>query len=136
MSQTPDPKQSPEPDNGHGSSGSGPNAQDGSTPKDPDRPGTTGRQGSPTGKQSHGSRTGALWSATTASIVLLVLLIIFILQNSGRVSIVFFGLEGTVPIGMALLIAAVGGAAIVAIAGIARVARLRISARRSRRQQA
>ncbi|WP_035783179.1 lipopolysaccharide assembly protein LapA domain-containing protein [Arthrobacter sp. H14] len=127
MSQNPDPKQSPTPYNEHGPAGPGPD--------DLDLPGTTERPGSPAGKQSHGSRTGALWMATTASIVLLVLLIIFILQNSGRVSIVFFGLEGSVPIGMALLIAAVGGAAVVAIAGIARMARMRISARRSRRQQ-
>lgn len=82
-----------------------------------------------------GSRTGALWAATTISIVLLILLIIFILQNSGPVRIVFFGLEGSIPVGMALLIAAVAGAAVVAIAGVARLTRVRINERRARRKQ-
>ncbi|GAB3256599.1 lipopolysaccharide assembly protein LapA domain-containing protein [Arthrobacter pigmenti] len=83
-----------------------------------------------------GSRTGALWAATTISIVLLILLIIFILQNQGPVRIAFFGLEGSIPLGMALLIAAVGGAVVVAIAGVARLTRVRIKERRDRKKQA
>ncbi|WP_081416583.1 lipopolysaccharide assembly protein LapA domain-containing protein [Arthrobacter castelli] len=82
-----------------------------------------------------GSRTGALWAATTVSIVLLILLIIFILQNQGPARIVFFGLEGSIPLGMALLIAAVAGAVVVAIAGVARLTQVRIKERRARRQR-
>jgi uncharacterized integral membrane protein len=71
--------------------------------------------------------------ATAAGLLLLVLLIIFILQNSTKVGVHFFGLTGTIPLGMALLIAAVGGGVVVAIAGVARVTQLRINARRTRR---
>lgn len=71
--------------------------------------------------------------ATGAALLLLVLLIVFILQNSTKVEVQFLGLTGTIPLGMALLIAAVGGGVLVAIAGIARVAQLRMNARRIRR---
>jgi uncharacterized integral membrane protein len=65
--------------------------------------------------------------------VLLVLLIVFVLQNSTKVELHFLGLSATIPLGMALLIAAVGGGVVVAIAGIARVSQLRMNARRTRR---
>ena len=38
----------------------------------------------------------------------------------------------TIPLGLALLIAAVGGGVVVAIAGVARVTQLRMNARRTR----
>jgi len=75
----------------------------------------------------------AVWVATGAALLLLILLIVFMLQNSSKVEVHFLGLTGTIPLGMALLIAAVGGGVVVAIAGIARVTQLRFSARRTRR---
>ena len=48
----------------------------------------------------------------------------------------FLGWTGTIPLGMALLIAAVGGGVVVAIAGVARVTQLRLNARRTRRATA
>jgi uncharacterized integral membrane protein len=71
--------------------------------------------------------------ATGVALLLLTLLIIFILQNSMRVDVRFLGMSGTIPLGMALLIAAVGGGVVVAIAGIARVTQLRMNARRTKR---
>lgn len=71
--------------------------------------------------------------ATGAALLLLILLIVFILQNSTKVEVHLLGLTGTIPLGMALLIAAVGGGVVVAIAGIARVTQLRMNARRTRR---
>ena len=59
--------------------------------------------------------------------------IVFILQNSTKVEVQFLGAEGWIPLGLALLIAAVGGGVVVAIAGIARITQLRINVRRSRR---
>ena len=79
------------------------------------------------------TRVSALWVATAAALVLLILLIIFVLQNSTKVEVHFLGLSGTIPLGMALPIAAVGGGVVVAIAGVARVAQLRMNARRIRR---
>jgi uncharacterized integral membrane protein len=79
------------------------------------------------------TRASAVWVATGAALLLLTLLIVFILQNSTKVEVHYFGMSGTIPLGMALLIAAVGGGVVVAIAGVARVAQLRMSARRTRR---
>jgi uncharacterized integral membrane protein len=61
------------------------------------------------------------------------MLIVFILQNTSRVEVHYLGLAGSLPLGMALLIAAVGGGVVVAIAGVARVTQLRMNARRTRR---
>ena len=72
--------------------------------------------------------------ATGAALLLLILLIVFILQNSTKVEVHFLGMSGTIPLGMALLIAAVGGGVLVAIAGVARVTQLRMNARRTRRK--
>ena len=79
------------------------------------------------------TRASAIWVATGAALLLLVLLIVFMLQNSTKVEVRFLSLTGTIPLGMALLIAAVGGGVLVAIAGIARVTQLRLNARRTRR---
>lgn len=79
------------------------------------------------------TRASAVWVATAAALVLLVLLIVFMLQNSTKVDVQFLGLTGTMSLGMAMLIAAVGGGVVVAIAGMARVAQLRMNARRTRR---
>lgn len=79
------------------------------------------------------TRASAVWVATGAALLLLILLIVFVLQNSTSVEVQFLGLSGTIPLGMALLIAAVGGGVLVAVAGIARVTQLRMNARRTRR---
>ncbi len=79
------------------------------------------------------TRASAVWVATGVALLLLILLIVFVLQNSTKVEVHFLSLSGTIPLGMALLIAAVGGGVVVAIAGIARVTQLRINARRTRR---
>jgi uncharacterized integral membrane protein len=79
------------------------------------------------------TRASAAWVATGAALLLLILLIVFMLQNSTKVEVHFLGMSGTIPLGMALLIAAVGGGVLVAIAGVARVTQLRMIARRTRR---
>jgi len=79
------------------------------------------------------TRASAVWVATGAALLLLILLIVFVLQNLTKVEVHFLGLTGTIPLGMALLIAAVGGGVLVAIAGIARITQLRMNARRTRR---
>ena len=79
------------------------------------------------------TRVSAVWVATGAALGLLILLIVFMLQNSTKVEVHFLDFTGTIPLGMALLIAAVGGGVVVAVAGVARVTQLRMSARRTRR---
>ena len=78
------------------------------------------------------TRASAAWVATAAGLLLLVLLIVFILQNSTQVKVRFLGFAGSIPLGMALLIAAVGGGVLVAIAGTTRITQLRRTARRNK----
>lgn len=78
------------------------------------------------------TRAGMVWAAVACALVVLILLIAFILQNQEYVQVKFFGLEGSVPLGIALFIAAVGGGVLVAIAGAARIIQLRIAAHRQR----
>ncbi len=81
------------------------------------------------------TRAAAAWLATAVSLVILVLLIILILENQQTVSVKYLGLQGSLPLGTALLIAAVAGGAIVTIVGVVRLTQLRIMARRARRRE-
>jgi uncharacterized integral membrane protein len=64
--------------------------------------------------------------------VILLLLLIFILQNGHTVAISFLGARGHLPLGVALLLAAVLGVLLVAIPGTVRILQLRITAQRHR----
>ncbi|MGX9900628.1 LapA family protein [Arthrobacter sp. SA17] len=76
------------------------------------------------------TRAGMVWVSVATALVVLVLLIVFILQNQDYVQVRFLGLEGAVSLGMALFIAAVAGGVLVAIAGAARIIQLRTAAHR------
>jgi uncharacterized integral membrane protein len=82
------------------------------------------------------TRAAAAWFATAVALVLLVLLIILILQNQNVVRVNYLGFTGSIPLGTALLIAAVAGAAVVTIVGVIRLTQLRFTARRTRRLEA
>ena len=72
------------------------------------------------------SRTGGLWVAAVAFAVVLLLLLIFVLQNGVRVVVSFLGAHGELPLGVALLLAAVFGVLLVALPGTARIVQLRM----------
>ena len=80
------------------------------------------------------TRIGGIWTAAALFAVVLLLLLIFILQNGQRVSVGYFGAHGHLPLGVALLLAAVLGVLLVVIRGTARIIQLRITARRHRRR--
>jgi lipopolysaccharide assembly protein A len=82
------------------------------------------------------TRTGGVWVALALSAVVLLLLLIFILENGHRADIVFFGAHVSAPLGVALLLSAVAGALVVIIPGTGRIIQLRITARRHRRADA
>ena len=77
-----------------------------------------------------GSRTSGIWLAVVASGLILVLLIIFIAQNTDPASIRFLGWEGETPLAVALLIATVAGLFLAAVAGSLRILQLRRRVRR------
>ena len=97
--------------------------------------GTPAPQPSSAADQPGVTRAGVVWAAVVAALVLLILLIIFILQNQDQVAVRYFGLEGLVPLGMALFIASVTGGVLVAVAGGARILQLRRNAHRARLRQ-
>lgn len=72
------------------------------------------------------SRAGGLWVAAVAFAVVLLLLLIFVLQNGRRAEVSFFGAHGHLPMGVALLLAAVFGILLVALPGTARIVQLRM----------
>jgi len=72
------------------------------------------------------------WVALALFAVVLVLLLVFILENSQSVDISFFGAHGHLPLGVALLLAAVLGIVLVVIAWFARGVRVRAAAHRNR----
>ncbi len=79
------------------------------------------------------TRIGGIWVAAALFALLLLLLLIFILDNGQRVSISYFGAHGHLPLGVALLLAAVLGVLLVVLPGTGRIIQLRILARRHRR---
>jgi uncharacterized integral membrane protein len=81
-----------------------------------------------------GSRTSGIWVAVLALALLLLLLAVFILQNTQKVEISFFGWNGHAPLAASLLIAAVAGALSVASAGMLRILQLRRRVKRERKR--
>lgn len=98
---------------------------------EPTRPETTTTK--PTDNPLRGSRTSGLWFAVVASAVVLVLLIIFIAQNTESVRVTFLGWEGETPLSVAVLAATVAGMFLAAIAGSARILQLRRRVKRESR---
>lgn len=74
------------------------------------------------------TRVSASWTAVVVAAVVLVLLVIFIAQNTQRSSINFLWLHGRAPTAVVILIAAAAGALVVVIVAIARILQLRRAA--------
>ncbi len=105
---------------------------------EPDAPTTPGRAGkSPRRNRAddplRGSRTSGIWAAVVALGVVLVLLIIFIAQNTSDVEVAFLGWNGRAPLSVTLLIAAVAGLFLATFAGMLRIFQLRRRVRRDER---
>jgi uncharacterized integral membrane protein len=85
-----------------------------------------------TPRESSNTRIGSVWMAVAVAVVLGVALIDFIVQNTRSVRVEFFSATGQIPVAVALLAAAVAGALVVLVAGVARTTQLRFSRRRER----
>jgi uncharacterized integral membrane protein len=71
--------------------------------------------------------------AAVAFAVVLLLLLIFVLDKGQPAEVSYFGAHGHLPMGVALLLAAVFGILLVALPGSARIVQLRLLDRRGRR---
>lgn len=86
----------------------------------------------PTASPPPRTRTSAAWVALCAAALAFVVLIIFMLQNTGSVEINFLWMDGDVPLALALFIAAVGAAIVALAVGTARMTQLRRVVRQRR----
>ena len=77
------------------------------------------------------TRAAALWSALIAGFVILILLLVFILQNTDSVVIHILAWEWNLPLGVAILLSAVCGGLLTIAAGTARIFQLRRAAKKN-----
>lgn len=71
------------------------------------------------------TRAGSVWVGLTAGGLFGVALLIFVVQNTESVRLGFLGWHFTLPIGVAILVAAVAGLLVMAVAGSIRIIQLR-----------
>ncbi|OJZ73699.1 hypothetical protein BRW65_12040 [Mycobacterium paraffinicum] len=76
------------------------------------------------------TRAGALWSSLIAGFLILILLLIFITQNTTSTPFQFLGWHWSLPLGVAILLAAVVGGLITVAVGTARILQLRRAAKK------
>jgi putative membrane protein len=103
------------------------------TTADPAAAGTTPATREPSAaKPPRRTRAGATWVGISIAVLVMILLIVFIAQNTHKAKISFLWLDGSFPVGLALLVAAVAGALIAIISGSTRILQLRQSVRKHR----
>ena len=71
------------------------------------------------------TRAAVVWAFTIVGIAVLILLVIFMMQNQAQATIYFLGFQGQMALGISMLLAAVGGAVVVAIVAAVRIIQLR-----------
>jgi uncharacterized integral membrane protein len=116
----------------------GPSARHEPEPYGPPNPGApvpgnfeTADRTPPSVKKVHFTRAAALWSAVIGGFLILIVLLIFIAQNTESAQFAFFGWQWDLPLGVAILLAAVCGGLIASLAGAARIFQLRRAAKKN-----
>jgi uncharacterized integral membrane protein len=94
-------------------------------------PATTGPTPEHAYHQVRRTRISGLWVGVTIAAVVLLVLLVFIIENGQRVNISFFGAHGQLPLGVALLLAAICGLLLVAVPGYGRILQLRRALRKA-----
>jgi uncharacterized integral membrane protein len=79
------------------------------------------------------TRTAAAWWSLAVGLLILIILLVFIAQNTDSITIRFLGWQWSSPLGVSFLLSAVGGALITVAAGTARMIQLRRAAKRNLR---
>lgn len=77
------------------------------------------------------TKAAAMWGSLALGFLVLIVLLIFIAQNTDPGTFHFLGWNWTLPLGVALLLAAVGGGLLAVLVGAARIVQLRIAARKN-----
>ncbi|NYD41580.1 LapA family protein [Nocardioides panaciterrulae] len=106
----------------------GPSADAARGPEAPATPAAPGKD------PLRGSRTSGFWAAVIGLGLVLILLVIFIAQNTQDVSVSFLAWSGTAPLAVSLLIATIAGLFLAGVAGSLRILQLRRRVRREKRR--
>ncbi len=77
------------------------------------------------------TRAAALWSSLILGFLILIVLLIFITQNTASTPFTFLSWHWNLPLGVAILLAAVGGGLITALVSAARMFQLRRAAKKN-----
>lgn len=96
------------------------------------RPPTTREDTSVEGTTPEHTRTAAALVSVVIGMIVSLLMLTFVVQNSHRTTFELLWLDFTLSAGVALLVSAIAGGLIVAMLGLGRVLQLRLAARRHR----
>ncbi len=77
------------------------------------------------------TRAAALWSSLIAGFLVLIVLLIFITQNTASVDFTFLTWHWSLPLGVAILLAAVAGGLLTSLVSAARMFQLRRAAKKN-----
>ncbi|MDL2363031.1 MAG: lipopolysaccharide assembly protein LapA domain-containing protein [Patescibacteria group bacterium] len=86
---------------------------------------TTTNAGHKTTLAKEHSKAGNAWTALAVFVILLLLLAIFILQNSNKVQINFLSFHGSLSFGVGMLLAAIAGSILTLLIGSVRILQLK-----------
>lgn len=98
---------------------------------DPESTGVEKSAASPTPVNTSGGGLGSAWVTLVIGAILLVLLLVFVLQNQNSVDISFIAWEFSMPSGVLILLAAIVGALVMAMVAAMRIFQLRHRARKA-----
>lgn len=83
-----------------------------------------------------GGLTTGTWIALILGALILVLLLIFVVQNNTTAQFQYFGAQFSLPLGVAMLVAAVAGALVMGLVGSVRIVQQSMTIRKLRKNEA
>ena len=84
-------------------------------------------------KRSSFTRLAAAWWALVVGLLILIVLLIFVAQNTASVTVHFLMFDWNLPVGVGYLLSAVAGATTTVLVGAARMIQLRRAAKKNLR---
>ena len=119
-----------------GPSSTGPSTGSGSTRSTPPPSSSSGKgTAAPTSDPLRGSKASGLWAAVVGAGIVLVLLVIFIAQNTDPVQISYLGFNGDFPLSVIVLVATAVGILLTAIIGSLRIVQLRRRVKKEKKKR-
>lgn len=96
-------------------------------------PGSAGVAPARTNRAASFTRLAAAWWALVVGLVILIILLIFVAQNTASITVHFFVFDWSLPVGVGYLLSAVAGATTTVMIGAARMIQLRRAAKKNLR---